>query len=403
MDTPNLLPLTGVTVLDFTRAVAGPYATMTLGDLGARVIKIEEPGTGDETRGWGPPFVGAEAAYFLGINRNKESVALNLKDPMGRDAVRRIACRADIVIENFRAGVADRLGIGYRELSSENPNLIYASISGFGQSGPDREKPGYDLIVQGMSGLMLASGHPGGPPVKVGFPIADILAGLFTAQAVLAALHARSNGGGGRYVEISLLESLLAAMCSIAPLYLLTGREPQPVGAAQANIVPYQVFRCRDGLIVAGSPNERLWRRFAEALDRPEWIDDQRYRNNESRTRHRAELVGEIERILAREPSTHWLGRFERHGVPCGPVLSIGQLLAQPQVAARASVAEMDHPDLGVLKTVSSPMRFDGAKAAYKPPPRLGEHTNRVLGEIGITPPAPRAEPPHPPESARED
>ena len=376
---------------------------MTLGDLGARIIKIEEPGTGDETRGWGPPFLGTEAAYFLGINRNKESVAINLKDQADRDAVRRIARGADVVIENFRAGVADRLGIGYRDLAAENPKLIYASISGFGQTGPDREKPGYDLIVQGMSGLMLASAHPDGPPVKVGFPIADILAGLFTAQAVLAALYSRTNGGGGRYIEVSLLESLLAAMCSIAPSYLMTGREPKPIGTAQANIVPYQVFRCQGGLIVAGSPNERLWRRFAEALDRSDWIEDERYRDNESRNRHRTELVGEIEAILSREPAAHWIERFDRNGVPCGPVMSIGQILAHPQLAARGSIAEIQHPELGALRTVGSPMRFDGVEPQYKPPPRLGEHTDRILREVGLTPSARSAEPPLPPGSGRAD
>ncbi len=381
-------PLEGLLVVDLTRAVAGPFCTMLLGDLGARVLKIEEPGSGDETRQWGPPFVEGESAYFLGLNRNKESVALNLKDERGRDVLRGLARRADVLIENFRPGVAARLGIGPEELRARNPRLIYASVSGFGQDGPDRLKPGYDLIVQAMSGLMKISAHPDGPPVKVGFPIADILASLHVGMGILAALYERERTGVGRFLEVSLLEGLLASMCSATPSHLLTGSEPLAVGTAQANIVPYQMFACQDQPIVCGAPNERIWRRFCQGLERPEWIDDPRYRDNRARNRHRAELVSEIEAVLRSRPCAEWIRRLEEHEVPCAPVQSVGQVLASAVVAARGTVVEMEHARLGKMKLVGNPVRLEGALLSYTPPPELGEHTAAVLRELlDIDPP----------------
>ncbi|MGH9662231.1 MAG: CaiB/BaiF CoA transferase family protein [Bryobacteraceae bacterium] len=373
-----MLPLEGILVLDFTRAVAGPFCTMTLGDLGARVIKVEEPDGGDETRRWGPPFVGGESAYFLGINRNKESLALDLKSPEGLEAARMLARRADVVVENFRPGVMSRLGLGYAELAAENAGLVYASVSGFGQSGPDRLKPGYDLIMQAMSGLMVVSGWPG-QPAKAGFPVADILTSMFAGQAILAALFSRTRDGRGRYVEVALLEGMLAAMCSVAPSYLLAGVEPPPMGTGQANIVPYQLFDCADGQVMCGAPNDRIWERFCEALERPEWLADERYRGNRARVRHRAELVAAVEETMRARPVAQWLERLESHGVPCGPVLTIGQVLNHPQVVARGVVVETEHPELGRLRMVGSPMRFDGEPPRYSPPPRLGEHTQKIM------------------------
>ena len=379
---PNSLPLTGVTILDLTRAVAGPFCTMTLADLGARVIKIEEAASGDETRRWGPPFRGSESAYFLSVNRNKESVALNLKEERDKSALLRLAKGADVAIENFRPGVADRLGAGYKDLSAANPGLIYVSISGFGQNGPLRDKPGYDLVAQAMSGLMRVSASPGGDPVKVAFPVADILTALFASQAILAALYQRERGGGGRYIELSLIESLLAAMCPITGSCLMTGREPAPMGTGQANIVPYQMFRCLDGYIVAGAPNERLWRRFAEALGRPDWCEQECYRTNEARMAHRSQLIAEIEGVLGTANASHWIESLERAEVPCGEVLNVSRILEHPQLAARGSIVEMHHPALGTLRNIGYPARFEGITQTYRAAPLLGEHTSDVLAEF---------------------
>ncbi len=385
MQPPHRAPLAGVLVADLTRAVTGPFCTMLLADLGARVVKIEEPGAGDETRRWGPPFVDGESTYFLSVNRGKESVALDLKDPRGREALTRLAARADVVVENFRPGVAARLGVGYADVLKANPRVVYASISGFGQDGPARDKPGYDLIVQALSGFMRVSSTPGGPPVKAGFPIADILAGLFAGQAILAALYERERTGAGRYVEVSLLESMLASMTSVTGSYLVAGHETQGMGVTQANITPYQVFRCADAEIVTGAPNERVWRRFAAALGHAEWIEDERYRDNAARNRHRAELVSEIERVLASRPAAEWLAILDRHEVPCAPVATVGEAFAHPQLAARGSIVGVEHSKLGPIQLVGCPMRLDGYAPSYRPPPVLGEHTEAVLRELSMT------------------
>jgi crotonobetainyl-CoA:carnitine CoA-transferase CaiB-like acyl-CoA transferase len=370
--------LADVIVLDFTRAVSGPLCTMLLGDLGARVIKVEEPGTGDETRSWGPPFIEREngerwGTYFVSINRNKESIALDLKSAKGRDVARRLARRADVVVENFRPGVAERLGIGYEALRAVNPALIYCSISGFGQTGPWRERPGYDLMIQALSGLMHMSAEPGGRPVKSAFPVADVLTGLFAEQAILAALHA----GRGQRIEVSLLDSLLAAMAPLATAYLMTGEEPPQMGVAQANIVPYQVFRCADGYVAAGAPNDRLFERFARALGHPEWAADARFATNPERTRHRAELVGEVEAALAKLTVAGAVARFEAEGLPCAPVSRLSETLEHPAVAAGVV-------DFGV-RTMAHPARFSVSPVSYRHPPRLGEHTESILAWLEET------------------
>ncbi len=374
--------LDGIVVVDLTRAVSGPFCTMMLADLGARVIKIEEPGSGDETRNWGPPFVDGESTYFLGVNRGKESVTLDLKDERDRAVLGRLASRADVLIENFRPGVADRLGAGYRSLSAANPRLVYVSISGFGQSGPHRDRPGYDLIVQALSGFMRVSSTPGGAPVKAGFPVADILAGLFAGQAILAALYRREQTGRGDWIDISLLESMLAAMNAATSWCLLTGEEPAAMGVGQSNIAPYQIFQCQDQPIVIGVPNQRLWRRFSAALERPDWTADERYLDNAARNRNRSSLVAEIEKTLLRQPAAHWLGVLEQHEVPCAPIQQISEILRHPQVAARDVIVAVDHAGLGPIRLVGNPMRFAGFQPAYRPPPRLGEHTAAVREEF---------------------
>ena len=298
-------PLEGVRVLDLTRAVTGPFCTMLLGDLGARIIKIEEPGNGDETRQWGPPFVEGESAYFLALNRNKESVVLDLKRECDLAVLRRLASESDVVAQNFRPGVVERLGVDYESLKNENPDLIYASISGFGLTGPDCQRPGYDLIVQAMSGMMVASGWEG-MPAKACFPVADILAGQFASQAILAALYERERTGKGAQIEVSLLEALLFAMPSQSMGCLLTGSSPPPQGTATAMIAPYQLLECRDAALAVAVPNERIWRRFCDALGRPEWADEERYRTNQRRIENRAGLIEQIEAVMRGHSSAEW-------------------------------------------------------------------------------------------------
>lgn len=377
-----MAPLDGILVLDFTRAVAGPFCTMMLGDLGARIIKIEEEQTGDETRQWGPPFVDGESTYFLSMNRNKESVTANLKSAEGRGPAHAIAARADIVIENFRPGVAERLGIGYPALSAMNPRLIYASVSGFGQTGPQREKAGYDLILQAMSGSMHVSAAPDQQAMKVAFPVADILAGLFASTAILAALHARNKTGRGRFIEISLLEGMLCAMSNLATGTLNTGLEPRRVGTAQPNIVPYQLFQCQDAPIVFGAPNEKLWTKVCAALGHPEWLADPRFQGNARRVEHREALIALIEAELKRDDAARWIEKLEAHEIPCGPVSTLTQALAQPQLAARGGVVETEHGKLGKIRLIANPMRMDNFAPAYRAPAALGEHTGRIRAEF---------------------
>jgi crotonobetainyl-CoA:carnitine CoA-transferase CaiB-like acyl-CoA transferase len=380
----NCAPLQGVRVLDLTRAVAGPFCTLLLGDLGARVVKIEEPETGDETRHWGPHFIDGESVYFLALNRNKQSVVLDLKRESDLAALRQLAAQADVVVQNFRPGVVERLGIDYETLKAGNPGLIYASISGFGITGPDRQRPGYDLIVQAMSGMMLASGSEGAP-AKSCFPVADVLAGQFACQAILAALYERRTTGRGTHVEVSLLESLLFAMTFHSTACLLTGVSPEPQGTNSVSIAPYQLLRCQDAPLAVGVPNDRIWRRFCDALDRRAWADDARYSTNQRRIENRAALIQDIEAVMGRRTSAEWLEILDRHQVPCGPLLSIADIFQHPHVVARDNAVEVDHPSIGPVKLVADPMRFLGREMEYRPPPVLGQDTAAVLNEILAT------------------
>jgi len=357
-------PLEGILVLDFTRAVAGPFCTMMLGDLGARVIKIEEEQAGDETRQWGPPFLDGESTYFLSMNRNKESVAANLKSEEGRRLVHSIGAHADVVIENFRPGVADRLGIGHAAFHSR---AVYTSISGFGQAS---EKAGYDLILQAMSGSIYLS------EAKVAFPVADILAGLFASNAILAALYARNKTGRGRFIDISLFDGMLCAMSNLAAGTLNTGAEPRRVGIAQPNIVPYQLFHCRDAPIVLGAPNERLWTKVCEALERPEWLTDPRFQGNAKRNEHRAELVPLIEAVLLQDSAAAWIEKLEAREVPCGPVSTLTQALTQ------APVVQSEHGKLGKIRLVGNPMHMNDFSPTYRASRALGEDTARIRAEF---------------------
>jgi crotonobetainyl-CoA:carnitine CoA-transferase CaiB-like acyl-CoA transferase len=352
-------------VLDLSRVLAGPYCTMLLADLGADVIKIERPGEGDETRTWGPPYVGGESTYFLSINRGKRSVALDLARPEAQEALGRLAREADVVIENFRPGVTERLGAGYQRLARENPKLVYCSITGFGD-----DRPGYDFVVEAESGLMAVTGEAGGPPMKVGVAVVDVLAGYAAATAILGALVA----GRGERIEISLYDTAVSALVNVSGTALVTGEEPGRYGNAHPSIVPYQTFAAADGLVTVAGANDGLYRRLCEAVGRPDLAEDERYLTNSSRVAHREELVGELERVFASRPADEWVERLERGGVPAGRVRGMLDALEH------ARTVTVDHPAIGRLPLVASPL---GPRGETRPPPLLGQHTREVLAELG--------------------
>lgn len=373
-------PLGGIRVLDLTRVLAGPYCTMFLGDLGAEVVKVEEPGAGDDTRLWGPPFAGGESAYFLCINRNKKSLVLNLKSPKGVELLRRLAGSADVLIENFRPGTMERLGLDDRELRASNPRLIYASLSGFGADGPMKNWPGYDLIVQAWGGLMSITGMPGGEPTKVGVAIIDIVAGLMLGKAIIAALFARERIGVGQKIETSLLEAEVACLINAGSNYLIGGSVPGRWGNAHPNIVPYQSFETRDGHLVVGVASEAIWRRFCGAIGRPELTDDPRFAKNPLRVENRGELIQTLGAIFRQRDSATWMDALSRAGVPCAPVQTIDKVFNAAQVKHREMVTEIEHPTAGKIRMAGLPVKLSVTPAAVRlPPPLLGEHTAEVL------------------------
>jgi formyl-CoA transferase/CoA:oxalate CoA-transferase len=381
-----VLPLDDLTVVDLTRALAGPYCTMMLADLGARVIKIETPDGGDDTRGWGPPFIEGESAYFMSINRNKSSVTLNLREARARDLLWRLLGRADVLVENFRPGAMDRLGFGYDAVHAALPALVYCSISGFGQTGPYRERAAYDLIVQGMGGLMGITGEPDGAPMRVGVAVADICAGMFAAYAVLAALRARDRTGRGQRVDASMLDGQVAWMTYMAANYFATGRDPERVGSAHTNLVPYQPFRTRDGFVNVAVGSEGLWQRFCAAVGSP-LAADARFATNADRVAHRGELIEVLAPVLASRTTEEWVGRFLEHGVPAGPISRMHEVMDDPQVRARGMVVEVEHPRAGRIRVNGVPVKLSDTPGGVRtPPPALGEHTEAVLGELGLGP-----------------
>ncbi len=379
------LPLAGIRVLDLTRVLAGPYCTMLLADLGADVVKLEPPGGGDETRTWGPPFLAGESTYFLAINRNKRSLALDLKQPAALEAARRLAASADVVVENFRPGVAERLGLGAAALTAAHPTLVYCSISAFGQTGPGRDRPGYDLVVQAASGMMSVTGEADGPPVKVGIAIADILTGMNAAIATISALHARpARGGRGGIVDLALYDSMVAFLSTLVTGYAATGRAPGRWGSAHPQIVPYQAFRAADGDLVVCITNDKFWRALCELLERPDLRGDARFATNADRVAHRAVLVPLLKTAFARRPVGEWLARLEGVGIPAAPVRTLDAALEDPVVEARGMLAALSHPTAGLVHVPGVPWHGDAAPTALRrPPPRLGEHTDEILAEAG--------------------
>jgi len=376
-------PLDDLVVVDLTRALAGPYCTMMLADLGARVVKVETPDGGDDTRGWGPPFYNGESAYFLSINRNKQSLALNLKDRRGRDLLLRLACRADVLVENFRPGTMDRLGLGYATIREMAPRVVYCSISGFGQTGPYRERAAYDLIVQGMGGIMGITGEPDGAPMRVGVAIADICAGMFAAYGILAALRVRERTGTGQWVDAALLDGQVAWMTYMAANYFATGENPPRVGSAHLNLVPYQPFPTRDGFVNVAVGSEGLWHKFCEALETP-IATDPRFATNADRVRNRKVLLEVLMPVFARRTTAAWVERLLRAGVPAGPIYRMNEVMDDAQVRHREMVVEVEHPRAGRVRVNGVPVKFSETPGGVvAPPPVLGEHSEAVLRELG--------------------
>jgi crotonobetainyl-CoA:carnitine CoA-transferase CaiB-like acyl-CoA transferase/enoyl-CoA hydratase/carnithine racemase len=383
--------LTGVRILDLSQVMSGPYCTMILADLGADVIKIENPMHGDQTRkSWGYSVVGEDSRAFLSLNRNKRSVALDLKTDEGRATFLGLARTADVVIENFRPGVAARLGVGYEDVRAVRPDIVYASISGFGQTGPYSGYPGYDLIAQAMTGIMSVTGEPGGVPVKSDIPIADLGAGLFAAIGILAALHSRAESGEGQYLETSLFEAALALSVWQSTEFWSTGVSPVPLGSANRMSAPYQALATQDGYVTVGANNEKLWRLLCDTLDAPELLDDPRFVDNNRRMDNRLALVVELERRLSRRTTDEWVASLLAHGVPAGPIRTYEEVLLQdPHVKARQMVAAFDHPVEGRTSVLASPLRMYGTPVKItSPPPLLGQHTTEVLSALEPVSPA---------------
>jgi formyl-CoA transferase len=375
-------PLNGIRVLDLSRVLAGPYCTMVLGDLGADVIKVESP-DGDETRGWGPPFAEEESAYYLCVNRNKRSIVVDFKTQKGQEILRELIKRSDVLVENFLPGTLTRFSLDFDSASVINPHLIYCSITGFGQTGPLRDKPGYDFMIQAMGGLMSITGEPDGEPMKVGVAVADLFAGQNAVIAVLAALQARTQTGRGQHLDISLFDSQVAMLANVASSYLISGNLPKRYGNAHANIVPYQSFRASDAWFVVAVGNDRQFEKLCGVIGDQELASDSRFTTNAERVKNREELIAILKPIFLTRTSSEWLSALEAVGIPCGPINTLDKVFSMPQVEAREMLIHMPHSGIEDLKLVGSPLKFSHTPVDYSlQPPRLGEHTEDVLKEL---------------------
>ncbi len=380
---PGLLE--GIRILDVSRVLTGPYCSMMLADLGADVVKIEMPGRGDDTRAWGPPFLGGESAYFLSINRNKRSVTVDLKSEEGRKIIHKLAARSDVLLENFAPGVAERLGIGYEAMRGVNERLVYCSISGFGQDGPYRDHPAYDIILQGMGGLQGITGEPDRPPVRIGVAVADIAGGMFAAFAIAAAVAHRERTGEGERIDVSLLDSQLAWLTYMAANYFATGRDPERQGSRHPTIVPYQAFATQDGYLNVAVGNDDIFRRFCEALSRPDLAKDPRFATNPARVEHRGDLEPLLDALFATRTTGEWARLLNEHAVPAGPVYRISEIAKDAQVVARKEVLELRHPKAGMVRQFGPAFRSTHERGEPTPPPLLGEHTDEILAELGYS------------------
>ena len=383
----NAAPLSGLTVLDFTRVLSGPYCTMLLADMGARVIKIEQPGRGDDTRAWGPPFVNGESSYFLSINRNKESLTLDLKSESARPIIDSLLARADVLVENFRPGTMERLGLSYESLAVRHPRLVYCSISGFGQTGPRSAEPGYDAVMQGEAGLMSITGAADGPPYRLGVAIADIVSGMFAAQGVAFALLARERTGRGQRVDIGMLDATAALLTYQAGIYFATGKTPGRLGNRHPTIVPYETFAASDGDFVVAVGNDEQWRRFCRIIDASDLAGDERFATNRARVMNYDALRPLLsERLRARTRNT-WVELLKAAGVPCGSVREVSEVLVDQQLDARGMVETVDHVSAGAIRVLGVPIKLSDTPGAVRSaPPALGQHTERILREdCGLT------------------
>ena len=386
--------LDGIRVLDLTRVLAGPWAAQNLADFGAEVIKVERPGHGDDTRKWGPPFLRdregnetSDAAYYLACNRGKRSITLDIAKPEGQALARRLALECDVLIENFKVGDLARHGLDYATLSREHPRLVYCSITGFGQDGPYRERPGYDFMVQGLGGLMSVTGErddlPGGGPQKVGVAVSDLFTGMYATTAILASLFEREKSGRGQYIDMALLDVQVAMLANLSSNYFVSRQAPRRMGNAHQNIVPYHVFKAADEFLIVAVGNDGQFAKFCEVLGRPDWPKDERFSTNPQRVRHRELMVQLITERLATRPAREWLALLEPAGVPCGPINDLAQVFDDPQVLHRRMAVKAPHPKAGEVTMVANPIKFSATPIAHdRAPPLLGEHTHEVLQSL---------------------
>jgi len=387
-------PLSHIRVLDLSRVLAAPWAGQNLADLGAEVIKVERPKSGDDSRAFGPPWVKdrsgkdtKDSAYFTSANRGKKSITLNLSSPAGQDLARRLAAKCDVLLENYKFGDLARYGLAYDDLKTVNPRLIYCSVTGFGQTGPYKERPGYDFMIQGMGGMMSVTGEPdeapGGGPQRAGVPIADIITGMYASIAICAALASRAETGKGQHLDLALLDSQIALLAYQNTNYFATGKPPQRIGNLHPNIVPYQPFKSKDGEVIIACGNDNLFRKFCEVAGHPELASDARFATNGKRVENRKELTALIQKIFVKKRTAEWLPLLEAAGVPNGPINDVAQVFEEPQVKARGVKIELEHAAAGKIPLVASPMRFSGTPLEYhRAPPLLGEHTEEVLKDL---------------------
>ena len=377
--------LENIKVVDLTRTLAGPFCTMMLGDMGADVVKIEEPERGDETRSW-TPFWNGESTQFLSFNRNKRSLSVNLKEEEGLELVLSLAADADVMIESFRAGALERMGLGYEAVKAVNPDIIYCSISGYGRSGPMADKPGYDLIIQAYSGLMHLTGEPDGSPLRVGFSLVDLFTGMMAYGSIVTALYNRDKTGEGQWIEAALLDGQVATMSYHATGFIGTGVEPHRLGSGHPSLVPYQSFPASDGFFILGCANDGLWGRLCQAMERPDLLEDPRFKTNTDRVAHRPECIETLSEIFSAKTVSDWVNIISDAGVPCGPINRVSDVVKDPQVLARDMIANLPHPNVPDLRVPNSPLKLTETPASLRmAPPLLGQHNAEILGELGYT------------------